>query len=245
MRTCQPQVAELMANPFQTDSSSLVNCAKAHSSTIGGACERLVEKLTKDGLAEKLLDCGKVFVNLCPAETMALMAAETSQVNWPAVHRFVVCLSKKKNKSQVVNAQCGFITDAMQKQGEQDDPNWKSEDQKAKSYEAKGDKHEDEDEDEDNDDGSNPAAIIVSLLGICTCATVAGVAYWKRGEIQGMMQQRRPAPGNWRELDVEQSAGLTQASVASTAPPTSDPPGYAVAQQDDIHMNIVTATPIN
>lgn len=35
---------------------------QAHSSTIGGPCETVVERLTKDGFAEKMIGCGQAFL---------------------------------------------------------------------------------------------------------------------------------------------------------------------------------------
>lgn len=167
MKTCQPQVIELMTNPLYADGSALVTCAKQHSSTIGGPCEKIVEKLTNDGLAEKMIKCGQDFLGVCPAESMALMATEMSnQVVWAKVHGLVICLAKKKNQ---ISQTCDVLADALAKQEEEQDPNWGKYKKQHSNAAATESENQFNPMDEEDEEGGGAGAIVVALLGICTC----------------------------------------------------------------------------
>jgi len=232
MKTCQPQVLELMTN----HESGLIACAKAHSSTIGGACEKFVEKMTSNGLAGKLIDCGQDFLSICPTETMGLVASETvrNKVDWVALRKLTKCLGKKK-KEVAKSQMCQSLLDSLKQEEKDDDPNYDD-----YAYADSGNKGG---HDDDDDHGGKAGAVIGVMALVCVCAGGIGVGYWKRVEIKGMINGRsRPAPGAWRDFDIEeQSAGLTGTTIASTLPA---PPDYAVSNQDDAKNGIVTANVI-
>lgn len=242
-RTCQPQVVELMTNPLTADASALVECAKAHSSTIGGACEDIVEKITRDGLFEDLVSCGQDFLGLCPRESLVLMAAEVNnQVKLQALRPFVQCLMRNKDQ---ISSTCEIISEALEADEEEEDPDWKKGGDGASGtgygygasggYADGGDWHgHGHGHGRGNHKGGGGAIAAATIMGLCVCCMFAGVAVWKREEIGGMMGGRsHPNIHSGMQFhslnddDVEARAGLTQ-------------PGYA----EVAHAKIVTATPI-
>lgn len=245
MRTCQPQVVELMANPLDTDGASLVQCAQAHSSTIGGVCERLVERLTRDGFAERLISCGQTFLGLCPVELGELMATEaTNTVNWRAVANFLHCA---KSKQSMIPETCQIIEDALQKDEDEehpedelndDDDEW---DVDPYSYGYGGDNHH------DHHHKGGLVGALVALFGCCACGVMAAVVVMRRDEIWTSMQRRQTrhhSGMHFQQIEDEElnPAGRPGATVqASSAPP----PFYQPAGMgQDYEKNIVTAQPI-
>jgi len=232
MKTCEPQVIELMTNPLDTDGADLVECAKAHSSTIGGVCEKLVERLTKDGFAEQVIGCGQKFLGLCPAESVGLIASSaSSQMNMKAVQALGLCLGKKKAE---IAGTCTLISDALASNNDSTDEGYADGYGESSSSQIDGFPHDDMDH---KPHGGSALGMIVAFMGICTCATFAGVVFWKRGEIVGMMQPRAHPPTgyNFQQMDEEQGTALAGTTIA-----TSEPPRYP----HDANVKIVTATPI-
>lgn len=250
MRTCEPQVIELMTNPLDAEGEDLVTCAKAHSSTIGGTCEALVEKLTRDGFATELISCGQKFLGLCPAESIALLASQgQSDVDWSVVKSFVKCLHGKKDE---ISGTCTVVSDALMQDGEGKYDSANANTKKAYGYgygvewtDAKGSDARPR-RPPHHHGGGGAAGVVAVLFSCCLCVMIAGTAYWKRDQIGNVFGPPRAHPTHaayFQALDEEQGAGLTTASVVSTAP-ISGPPEYAVQPQDDARMNIVTAQPI-
>jgi len=249
MRTCQPQVMEIFADP-DYDPAQLTSCAQAHAETIGSTCEGVANQLIQeDGIHEDILTCGQMMKKTCPNELMKLAGAEflgavAPQVVISTVRELAECL---KTHQEAISDTCEVFLDALVDEDEADDPDapdwsqWQKGHTKGgygkggyNGYGGYGHSHDDDHEKKHH----TGMTVFVTLLGLCMCGAFVGVAWFKRDEITGMMQGRRThpgVPGNFMHLHDEE--GLTSAPVIASSAPLHDPPGYAQAP-------IVTGAPV-
>ena len=244
-RVCQPQLVEVMTNPLLADGHNLVTCAKSHSQTVGGVCELMVERMTRDGLMEKLLGCGRTFMKLCPAETLQLMGSEsTGKVNWKALIAFTKCLNDPA-KRKAAGATCDMFQDALSAMEQT---------QQAKDAEKKGggygwgygrgsQNRDDDDDDDGNRKREGGIGGLIFLLCICCgligCGAAMGHSYAKGAELRAASMRA----GHEYQQQNDMELGSPNSIATSFAPP-----GYAVVEQahyDQSHGPIVTATPVS
>jgi len=247
IKTCQPQLVEMMINPLYADGAPLVACAKAHSSTIGGACERVVESLTKDGFATDLIICGQSFMRLCPRESLQLMGSEaTNKVNWKAVVALMKCLHPKRSQ---MTETCDLIEDAFESD---EDTDWaKKQEQAGGGY---GYGYGDKRDHQHSHDGDGGGGLIV-LLMFCMCCCMGGGAggyyYAKQQGVAelGWSSQRMDAMRAGQEFhQLQDQGGIAQSHPGVPEWAGPQPPHYAMVQEYDgpeVKGPIVTAHPVN
>lgn len=251
-KVCQPQLIELMTNPLFSDGHNLVTCAKAHSQTIGGACEAMVERMTRDGLAEKLIGCGRTFLKLCPMEVLQIMGSDaTGKTNWKAALALTKCLNDPAKRAKAGET-CDIIEDALAAMEASKEA--KAEEKKGGGYgwgygktqaHCHG-KHCHSHGDDDDDDGDRAGGLLLLLCiccGLIGCGGAAGYSYAKGNHLRHESMRAGMEYQQQNDMELGSPHGIAESQAFA-------PPGYAVVdakdQYNEQHMGpIAVATPVN
>merc|ERR1712159_875138 len=228
----------------QTSMAQLRTCMPS----IAKVCQpQMVERMTRDGLAEKLIGCGKTFLKLCPAETLQIMGSDaTGKTNWKAAIALTKCLNDPAKRAKAGQT-CDIIEDAlaMMEASKQAKADEKTGGGYGWGYGKHGHchgKHCHSHGDDDDEEGG--AAGLIALLCMCCgligCGGAAGYSYAKGNHLR--QESMRAGVEYQQQSDME--LGSPQGISESFAPP-----GYAVVEAQDQypqhHGPIAVATPVN